>query len=192
MDPVANILFGKTRQAVLAQLFEHPEKGCYLRELSKQTGISPGALQHELKQLYQADLVLRREDGNRVVYQANREHPIFSDLQAIVHKTCGLPTQIREALAPLAERIRFAALYGSISKGHAHARSDVDLLIVGAVGLDETLKAISPVEKSIGREISIRIYSQEDFHKRRTDKESFLTGVLKGPLEILLGEKDDT
>ena len=93
MEATAAVLFGKTRQAVLALLFERPERAYYLRELARATGISPGALQHELGQLQKADLVTRSQDGNRVVYRANTAHPVFADLQSIVRKTCGLPAQ---------------------------------------------------------------------------------------------------
>lgn len=191
MEATSAILFGKTRQAVLALLFERPEQSYYLRELARQTGISPGALQHELAQLQKADLIERSQDGNRITYRANTAHPIFTDLQSIVRKTCGLPAQIKVALQPFAARIHFAALYGSLAKGLNHARSDVDLLIVGDLSLELALAAIVPVETRIGREISVRIYSADDFRKRREQGEHFITNVMSGPLTPLIGTTDD-
>lgn len=191
MEAAAAVLFGKTRQAVLALLFEQPEQAYYLRELARQTGISPGALQHELGQLQKADLVERGQDGNRVTYRANTAHPVFADLQSIVRKTCGLPAQIKAALQPFAAKIRFAALYGSLAKGSNHARSDVDLLIVGDLSLEQVLAIIVPVEAHIGREISVRIYSTEDFRTRREQGEHFITNVMSGPLTPLIGTPDD-
>lgn len=191
MEATAAILFGKARQAVLALLFEQPEQAYYLRELARQTGISPGALQHELGQLQKADLVERSQDGNRVTYRANMAHPVFADLRSIVRKTCGLPAQINAALQPFTGQIRFAALYGSLAKGSNHARSDVDLLIVGDLTLEQALAAIVPVEVRIGREVSVRIYSQEDFRTRREQGEHFITNVMSGPLTPLIGTPDD-
>lgn len=191
MEATAAVLFGKTRQAVLALLFEQPEQAYYLRELARQTGVSPGALQHELGQLQKADLVERSQDGNRVIYRANMAHPVFAELQGIVRKTCGLPAQIKAALQPFAAQIRFSTLYGSLAKGLNHARSDVDLLIVGDLSLEQALVAIVPVEAHIGREISVRIYSAEDFRKRRERGENFITNVMSGPLTPLIGTPDD-
>ncbi len=191
MDATAAVLFGKTRQAVLTLLFEQPGRAYYLRELSRQTGISPGALQHELNRLLQADLVERARDGNRVTYRANTAHPVFADLQAIVHKTCGLPAQIKAALAPHAARIVFAAIYGSLAKGTDHARSDVDLLIVGDIGLEQAIAAIAPVEERVGREISVRVYSAEEFRQRRDQGDSFIRSVMSGPLMPIVGSADD-
>lgn len=188
MDVVAATLFGKTRQAVLVQLFEQPDSPLYLREMSRRTGISPGALQHEVNQLLKADLILREEDGNRVAYRANTAHPIFGELQGIVLKTCGLPPRIRRALAPLAESIDFAAIYGSVAKGTSHARSDVDLLVVGNMRLQELLAHLHPVEQLASREISVRLYSPEDFAGRRQKGDAFITGVLSGPVIQLVGK----
>lgn len=186
----AAVLFGKTRQAVLGLLYEQPDQGRYLRELARLTGISPGALQHELTRLLGADLVTREIDGNRVSYKANTAHPIFVELQSIIRKTCGLPSQLTSALAPLADRISFATLYGSVAKGIEHARSDADLLLVGNLGLAEALRELAPLESRIGREISVRVYDRDDFRRRREQSEAFLTRVLKGPMTVLMGSLD--
>lgn len=191
MDPVAATLFGKTRQAVLARLFDQPERSWYLRELSRQAGISPGALQQELVQLVDADLVLRAKDGNRVLYRANTAHPIFPDLQAIVRKTCGLPAQIKAALAPYSGQIRLATIYGSMAKGAGHALSDVDVLIVGEIEFETLVQIVAPLEEQLGREISIRLYAPEEFRVRRQAGDPFIHGILAGKHQILLGGLDD-
>jgi predicted nucleotidyltransferase len=191
MDVTAAVLFGKARQAVLTLLLEQPARTFYLREMSRLTGIGPGALQHELGQLLQADLVLRAKDGNRVAYQANAAHPVFAELQSLVGKTCGLQVQLKAALQPHAAQIRFAAIYGSLAKGTNHARSDVDLLLVGELGLEQALAAITPLEESIGREISVRLYSPKEFHQRRAKKDGFIQGVMAGPITVVLGNVDD-
>lgn len=191
MEATAAILFGKARQAVLTLLFEAPGQTFYLREMSRLTGIAPGPLQHELSQLLKADLVVRTRDGNRVSYQVNTRHPVFGDLQSLVSKTCGLPAQLAAALQPVAARIAFAAIYGSLAKGTNHARSDVDLLVVGELGLEQAVAAVAPVETRIGREISVRLYSREEFRERRARHDSFIEGVIAGELMPLLGTPND-
>lgn len=187
MDAAATTLFGKTRQAVLVLLFEQPNECFYLREISRATGIMPGPLQYELSQLHKADLVLRANDGNRVTYRANTQHPIFSELQSIIAKTCGLPNRIKAALQSSAPSIDFATIYGSLAKGSNHARSDVDLLVVGNVPLQELIDIIRPLEEHAGREISVRLYTREEFAERRKKGDHFLVGVMTGPLIPLIG-----
>jgi len=190
MDSTASILFGKTRQAVLAALFESSEQGIYIRELQRQSGISSGALHHELGRLMNADLVFSQPDGNRVRYCINQAHPVAAPLQEIVEKTCGLPPRLRQALAVLGQRLEFAAIYGSIASGNAHAVSDIDLILVGDVTHDEIIQRIQPLEHQLGREISFRLYDRQTF-KSRADTDPFLTKVLQRPMIPLIGSAND-
>jgi len=191
VENVASVLFGKTRQAVLTALFAMPGASAHVRELSRSTGISPGALQRELGQLLSADLIVRHEDGNRVRYQANTGHPIFEELRGLVQKTCGLQAQLQQALAPFESELESALLYGSVAKGANQARSDVDVLAVGTVSLEKLLAALEPVEQGLGREISVRLFTPEEFRRKRSAGNRFLTGVLAGPHQILIGAPDD-
>jgi len=43
----------------------------------------------------------------------NRVSPLFTELCGIVRKTIGLTDPLRDALAPLEERLRLALVYGS-------------------------------------------------------------------------------
>jgi DNA-binding transcriptional ArsR family regulator len=160
MDATAAILFGKTRQAVLTLLFGQPDRRFYLRELARITGISPGALRQELGKLSQADLLDQARDGNRITYRASTAHPVFAELQAIVHKTCGLPDLLREALAPEAARI----------------------------GLDRAAELVAGVERRIDREIGLRVFAPAEFEKRMAHKDAFVHRVLSGPLTPILGQ----
>lgn len=190
MEKIAATLFGKTRRAVLAHLFLEPGRSFRLRELSRLTGISAGSVQHELKQLLDADLVTRADVGDLVTYRANQASPVFEDLRAIVEKTCGIDSMIRDALARARRKVHLALIYGSIAKGANRARSDVDLLVVGNLKFDALLALLRPVEEKIGREISPRLFSPEEFRRKRgTDR--FLKSVLAGPTIPLIGSADD-
>ncbi len=191
METTASVLFGKTRQAVLAALFTVAGDRAYLRELARRTGIGPGPLQYELSRLVAADLVTRSRDGNRVVYQANTAHPAFHELRGLVLKTCGLPEQLGCALRPLGDDISLALVFGSVAKGTSHGKSDVDLLVVGSVKLESLLAVLEPVERQLGREISVRLFKPAELRKRRAAKDRFLSGVLAGPTIPVIGAVDD-
>lgn len=190
MEQIAATLFGKTRRAVLSRLFLEPERPFRLRELSRITGISAGSVQHELRQLLHADLITRAEEAGLVTYRANAASPVFQDLRAIIEKTSGIDAMIRDALERARKRIRLALIYGSVAKGTNRARSDIDLLVVGTIGFEALLALLRPVEQRLGREISPRLFSPEEFEsKRRIDR--FLKSVLSGPTIPLIGRLDD-
>ncbi len=89
-------------------------------------------------------MILRTESENQVFYRANPDHPIFAELHALLAKTTGVFHLLREALAPLAENIEFAFVYGSFARGEEKAESDIDLMVIGEVTLDNLLGQVSP------------------------------------------------
>ena len=93
-------LFGHTRSALLGRLYGHSDESFYLRQLVRAVGAGHGALQRELKHLTDLGLIVRRVQGNQVLYQANSQSPIFSELKSLIAKTVGIHDAIRSALAP--------------------------------------------------------------------------------------------
>jgi predicted nucleotidyltransferase len=191
MDKTALLLFGKTRQAVLSVLCSDPARRYYLRELARVTGISPGAIQYELGKLQAADLVVTSTDRGRKGYGANSSHPIFEELRSILRKTSGIPGAIREGLEPRAGDIKFACIYGSVAKGTSRGASDIDLLVVGTLSFADLVQLLVPVEARLGREISPRLYAPGEFRERIARNDRFLTAVLRGPVAMVLGTRDD-
>ena len=130
--PLADVLFGKGRGAILALLYGHPDQSFYYRQITRQlNGLSVGTLQRELETLSQLELIDRSTVGKQVFYRANRSHPAFGELRALVLKTVGAVQVLRSALASMAIRISVAFIYGSMARQEAKAESDIDLLIVG-------------------------------------------------------------
>src|SRR5208282_2811053 len=134
--------------------YGHPDQTFFVREISRHVGTSAGAVQRELETLSQFGLIGRSVSGRQVYYKANRNHPVFAELHSLIAKTVGIFQLLGSALAPLANRISLAFVYGSMARGDENAGSDVDLIIVGDVTLDETVAQLATVEGSIGREIN--------------------------------------
>ena len=83
-------LFGQTRSALLAMLYGHADQSFYLRQLVRAVGAGHGALQRELKHLTELGLILRTVQGNQVLYRANSQSPIFSEIKSMISKTVGI------------------------------------------------------------------------------------------------------
>src|ERR1039458_5640737 len=92
-------LFGHTRSALLAMLYGHADQSFYLRQLVRTVGAGHGALQRELKHLTDMGLIVRTVQGNQVLYRANSQSPIFSEIKSLIAKTVGIHDVIRSALA---------------------------------------------------------------------------------------------
>ena len=184
-------LFPGVRQEVLAATLTRPEKWWYLSELAKFLHTRPSSLQRELSSLADSGILQRRKDGRRTYFKAEMQSPIFRELRSIFEKTAGLVPTLRVALRPFANKIVCAFVYGSIARREEHATSDVDLMVVGNVGVGDLAPSLRKAEKRLGREVNVTNYSVDEFRKKVAEGEHFLTTVLKGSLQFVKGEQRD-
>jgi predicted nucleotidyltransferase len=188
---LAAALFAATQLKVLQLIFLHPEKSFFASELIALAASGSGAVQREIARLVESGLVNQTVVGRQRHYQANPHSPIFAELRGIILKIAGIPDQLRDALQPLAERIAFAVLYGSIAKGTSNSGSDIDVLIVGdGIKLEELYSAFESTETALGRKVHPTLYSTEEFKRRRKNKNPFLLKVLAGETVLLSGNPD--
>lgn len=186
-----DLLFGITRQRVLAVLLLRPDSSFHLRELARLTGSHPGTLGRELDKLTESGLLQRTEQGNQVHYRANRDSLLFNDLAAIFRKTHGVVPALQEALAPLDAGIHVAWVFGSVAQGTEGEGSDIDLLVLGDLGFVELVKALNPIQQALRRDINPVLYPVADFQARAASGDAFARGLLDKPKLFVKGNKDD-
>ena len=188
-EDISQTLFGKTRRAVLSLLYSHVDEAFYLRQIVRVAGVGLGAVQRELKLLSDAEIIQRIVRGRQVYYQANPQCPVFGELKALVIKTVGIAAIVQVALAPLADRIRIAGIYGSIARSEEHRGSDVDLLVVGKVTFAEIVSALDQAQKTINREINPTVYPVDEFQSKLSAGHHFLSTIVEKPMFFLFGDK---
>ena len=191
MKSLADQLLGSSRTAVLAVLLLRPDESLHVRELARLTGVSPGTLHRELRALTGLGLLQRRAVGRQVFYTANPSSPVFEDLASLLRKTAGLVDVLRSALAPLADRIERAFVYGSMASGQTHAHSDIDVMVIGDLGFADVVLALAPAQESLRREINPTVLSAADFKRKRRQVDGFVAKVLKGSTLWLMGSNDE-
>jgi predicted nucleotidyltransferase len=184
-SPALDSLFPNVRQGVLAATLTRPEKWWYLSELAGFLHTRPSSLQRELRSLEQSGILQLRKDGRRTYFKAETRSPIFRELRSIFEKTVGLIPTLRDALRPFAEEIVCALVYGSIARHEEHATSDVDLMVIGTVGLGDLAPSLRKVEKRVGREVNVTDYSVDEFRRKVAEDDQFLTTVLTGRLQFV-------
>ena len=188
---VGDLLFGQTRGRVLALLYGAPDEPLFVRQIARLAETSVGTVQRELALLTDAGLIKRSALGSQVFYQANQEHPDFPELRALLAKTAGVFQMLKAALAPFSARINLAFVYGSVARAEEKATSDIDLMVIGAVSLDEVLEAVGPVEKQLRRPVNPTIYSLEDLKARIRSGNHFLQSLKKSKKVFLIGDEDE-
>jgi predicted nucleotidyltransferase len=161
----------------------------HVNELMRLTGLGSASVQREVGRLFDAGLLTDERIGNVRRVQANPSSPVFAELTSLVQKTVGVVPAIAEALLPLADRIEFAAVYGSIAKRSEHADSDVDAMIVSdMLSFAEVMAAFAAVQDRLSRVINPTIYTSAEFTARRAQPDSFVNRVLAQPHDVVAGQ----
>jgi predicted nucleotidyltransferase len=174
---VSETLFSKTQRGVLGLLFGNPERSYYTNEIVRHARAGIGAVQRELERLVAAGLLTVSRVGNQKHYQANRQSPIFDEMEAIVSKTmdpaAGASRLVaREARAPYAPhskaaafnvpkrrlesicrryRVRRLGVFGSAARGDLTESSDVDLLVEFEKGAETSLFDMVHLQEELSR-----------------------------------------
>jgi len=186
---LSKTLFGQTRGAVLRILYGHVGESFYLRQLARQTNITLGAVQRELRQLVEADLAVRKTVGHQTFYSANQASPVFEEMRSLVAKTVGIHDVLLEALRPVEAKISLAFVYGSTARSRESTESDVDLMIVGRVHFADVIELLAPAQKTLNREINPTVYSTKEFLSKM--RENFLKTVLTEKKLFIIGDESD-
>jgi DNA-binding transcriptional ArsR family regulator len=190
--PLAELLFpAQYRRKALALLLLAPEREMHVREIARVTGSSPGTMKKELDQLERAGLLKRRRVGNQVQFSANTDHPVFPDLAGLLMKSAGLADVLANALAPLADLVDIAFVFGSVARATERAASDVDVAIIGAVEFGAALNALHPAESVLQREINPAIYGRSEWAAQIASKSVFIQEILAKPKIFVIGTQHD-
>jgi predicted nucleotidyltransferase len=188
---IADALFPRVRQRVLALVYGNPDRSFFVGEIVALAQSGTGAVQRELASLAEAGLLTVRTQGNQKHYQANPAAPVFQELRGLVLKTSGVVDVLRAALAPLASQISCAFVYGSVARQEDTATSDVDLMVITpTLGYADTFAALEAAGQQLGRKINPTVYSPEEWAKRRQQRNAFVSKVLQQPKLWLIGTEE--
>jgi predicted nucleotidyltransferase len=188
---LADALFPSTRQKVLAALFGRPGRSFYAAEVIALARAGSGSVQRELANMTQVGLLTCTKVGHQKHYQANSASPVFNELCSLVLKTVGLADALRQALAPLANQISMAFVFGSMAKAQDSAHSDVDVLLVSnTLSYGDVFVALEPASQALSRSINPALYTEADFKARKLSDNAFITRVMQQPKIWLIGQEE--
>lgn len=189
MTKLLDIVASRGKAEILRLLFGVCQPEMHLRELVRQSGLSLGTIQQELRRLALTGVVAARRDGNRLYYRANQQHPIHPELHSLVLKTSGLASVLAEALKD--GEIELAFVFGSVARGEARAGSDLDLMVIGPASLRRVAGMLSGAAGRLGLEINPHVLSAGEFKARKRQGDHFLTAVLASPKVFVKGTADE-
>lgn len=190
MNILPQILSSKVRAEVFRLLFGIDVAELHMRELEREAGCTIGPIQTELKKLLDLQLVSSRRSGNRLYYRANCEHPLYPDIRSLVLKTSGLGGYLKDRFKNR-EDIQIAFIFGSVASGNEQAASDIDLMVIGTIGLRTLSGLLADFSATVGREVNPHVFTPDEFLTRRKKEEHFISTVLSSPKVFVKGTEYD-
>lgn len=190
-SPILNALFPKTRQLVLQATLLQPERWWYLSELAQHLGLRPSTLQRELGRLAENGILKKRSDGNRQYYKSNEDCPCLEELQGLLIKTVGVLALLEQVLKPFFKAVNVAFVFGSFATSSELVTSDIDLMIIGTVGLAEIAPAIRNVEKRVNRPVNPVILTSDEAWQKVKSGHHFLKTVRQAKKYFLWGKNSE-
>jgi predicted nucleotidyltransferase len=191
VSAIASALFTPVQQRVLGILFGQPERRFQSAQLIRLAGSGTGAVHRQLQRLVEAGLVAVTRDGNQKYYKAQKDSSVYAELHGLIVKTVGIVEPLRAALAPIADRIHLAFVFGSVAKGNEHGASDLDLLVVtDTLAYADIYSALENAERTLGRTINPTVFTRAEWKRKRSRKDSFAARIATHRRLFVIGADD--
>lgn len=139
----------------MVKFFSNAENQGHLRGLADEFGESTNSIRKELNHLSEAGFLLKVADKNRIEYQANTQHPMFSNLQDIIRKYLGFDRLLEAVLERMGD-VNEVILIGDYAQGIDSGT--IDVLIKGESLNESYLGHLSNrIEELIERKVRFNI-----------------------------------
>ncbi len=163
-----SLITSKTRIKILLKFFLNSKNKGYLRNLESEFDESSNSIRIELNKLEKAGLLKSSSEGNKKIFSANTDHPLFSDIHNILKKFIGIDQIIEHVIKQIGD-LKAAYLTGSFALGKDS--KTIDLALIGnKLDFNYIQELVSKAENYIHRTITFVILEEEDLIKTYESK----------------------
>jgi hypothetical protein len=147
-----SLITSQTRIKLLKKFFLNRSTKAHLRGLESEFGESSNAIRIELNRFEDAGLLRSLKEGNKKIYQANPEHPLYRDIHQLILKETGIDLVIEKVIHRLGD---LSAVYLTGEFAHGIDSKVIDLILVGNnIDREYLGRKVVQAEKLAGRKIS--------------------------------------
>ncbi len=158
---------------VTLEYFLKTNKEIHVKGLARQLKISPQTANYYLKFYKKEGILKERREGNLLLYSLT-DNCLVKQLK--IFYTLNILSEFSKKFVKK-NKITSLVLYGSHASGSYDKSSDIDLVIISQLkklNLDE----IKALEKKIGKEVKIQVFSLGAWRNLKRKKDSFIRSVL--------------
>ncbi len=157
------LITSKTRMKLLLRFFLNANNESYLRSLSEEFGDSTNAIRIELNKFEKAGLLNARMQGNKKLFKANTNHPLYTDIHSILLKHVGVDKIVEKVVMQLGD-VEKVFLQGDLARGIDSGI--VDLIFVGSnINKGYLEKLVQKAAKMISKAVKYDIFTPQEMRK---------------------------
>ena len=155
------LITSRTRIKLLLKFFINSSASAYLRSLATEFGESTNAIRIELNRFEDAGLLEAYTAGNKKMFRANTKHPMFPDIQKLIHKFVGIDKILDKVISRLGE-VNKVFVTGDFANG---IDGPVIGLLIVADELDRAYlsRLVEKTEPLVNRKISYIVLTAKEF-----------------------------
>ena len=166
---LTTLISSQTRIKLLLKFFLNSSTTAHLRALESDFGESTNGIRLELNRLEEAGLLVSFQSGNKKQFRANAAHPLFKEIQSLVHNHLELDHIIEEVVLRLGN-LEKVYLTGAFAKGLDSQY--IDLVFVGNIDKSFLVHLVERAQALIHRKVYFEIYTPEAFSDSNVLNES--------------------
>lgn len=161
---IGALITSQTRIKLLKKFFLNSSTRAHLRGLESELGESSNSIRIELNRFEEAGLLNSLRDGNKKIYQANREHPLYRDIHNIILKETGIDRVIEKVIHRLGNLLS-VYLVGDFA--HGKDSKVIELIIVGSdIDNEYLVRKVIQAEELVGRKVTYTILDPAEADKQ--------------------------
>lgn len=175
----------KTRIKILRLFLNHPQDSYFVREITRKIDEHLNSVRRELENLENLGFLMSTHQSEKKYYRLNNEFILFPEIKALFLKSNLLTEdQLIKKIVSLGQ-VYYLMLTGTFT---GDTKSDIDMLIVGHLPLNDLRKVIRHFENELEREIRYTLFSLKEFNDRRELTDRFLYSVLNSKRVVVVNK----
>lgn len=157
---INTLITSQTRIKLLKKFFLNSSTKAHLRGLESEFRESSNGIRIELNRFEEAGLLTSFRDGNKKIYQTNKNHPLYNDIHNIILKETGIDKVIENVIHRIGNLLCIY-LTGDFACGKDS--QNIDLILVGDhINREYLNKKVIQAEKIIGKEVHYILVCPEE------------------------------
>ena len=149
---LSSLITSQTRIRLLKKFFLNSSTQAHLRGLESEFGESSNGIRVELNRFEEAGLLTSNREGNKKLYRANKNHPLFGDIHNIILKETGIDRVIENVIHRIGDLL-CVYLTGDFARGKDS--QVIELILVGSgIDMEYLSSKVMQAEKIVSRKVS--------------------------------------